>query len=629
MKKNYLFAVTLVATALLGCSQDELVNSNPEIKSEFTAALETVESRTVLNDANKVQWVVNDDCVSLFEKVNINAKYKVSGVDDNGTATLKYVSHIENADYQSLDKYYAVYPYNDENVIASDGTITAQVPASYIYKDKESCISSALMVARADDKKFRFTNAQGLIRLKLNAETPYVWGKIQSISFTSRDNYLNGTATMSWNTDTPLAEIKEGLDVNQMLTINLDESLKVDLPSKQSGNYAEYYFPIVPITFGEEDLTMTVTFANDKTYSKTIPSEFAIGRKEIITLKHTIGADDFTADIEDEAFSQEIEAATIANSFTSTDGTDIKINISNIIFGNIADYSEIVENNIATVTGGVSVYQVLNAEDNTYTIYYLSENKIVAPADCKNLFNGLKKMTTFDATNLDMSRVENALGMFVDCTNLETIEGIENWDMSNVTNMQSIFYGCNNLKDIDISNWDTSNVTNMRMVFFRCYNLSNDVLKGVENWDVSNVSNFYSMFKHARGLTSLDLSKWDTSSATTMSHMFANIGGLECLDLSGFDTSKVTDMSWMFYDASKLTTIYVGDGWTTKSVDVQNTSRCFYNNQALVGGAGTVWTDVCDMANPARPHESSAEVKYAVVDGGTDNPGLLTYKSIE
>ncbi len=305
------------------------------------------------------------------------------------------------------------------------------------------------------------------------------------------------------------------------------------------------------------------------------------------------------------------------------DGTDITKNVSKLVYGKTSDYPEIVNGNYETATlDNATAYYVPNGTN--YDVYMLSDGVIYAPVNSKNLFRDMSNVTEIDTSNLDFSLVENALCMFANCSKLETLD-TASWDVSNMTNMQSIFYGCNNLEDIDISNWDTSNVTNMRMVFFRCYKLPNEVLKGVENWDVSNVSNFYSMFKHAHGLTSLDLSKWDTSNATNMSHLFANIGDLEYLDLSGFDTSKVTDMSWMFYGASNLKTILVGDGWTTAAV-AQGTPTPFYNNQALVGGEGTTWMDVCDMANAARPWESSAKIDYAIVDGGTENPGLLTHK---
>jgi len=311
---------------------------------------------------------------------------------------------------------------------------------------------------------------------------------------------------------------------------------------------------------------------------------------------------------------------------TLPDGTDIKASVTKIVYGKPSEYPEIVNGNYeSTVVEDATAYYV--PVEGNYEVYILSEGTIYAPVDSSFMFYELKNVQTLDLSNLDFSQVENAKCMFTNCNNLTSIEGTEDWDMSNVTNMQSFFYGCNKLTGIDVSKWDTSNVTNMRMVFFRCYALDNETLQGVENWDVSNVSNFYSMFKHAYGLKSLDLSNWDTSNATNMSHMFANIGdNLTELDLSGFDTSKVTDMSWMFYGANKLTVVYVGDGWTTAALDPANPTA-FYNNQALVGGKGTTWLQVCDMKNPERPWESSAKLIYAIVDGGTENPGLLTYKA--
>ena len=309
MKKNYFFAVALAAAALTGCSQEEFADYNPEIKSDFTATLEAVGSRTTLDAANTVQWVKNDS-VSLFEKVDINAKYQVSDIDsETGKATLEYVSHTPKTDYKTLDKYYAVYPYSANNTIsATDGKITAPVPATYTYKDKESSIASALMVARSDTKDMTFTNAQGIIRLKLNALTPHTYGKIQSITLTStaENVYLNGTATMSWEgTTTPSAVIGSGTETNKSLKINLDDLLKENLPAKQEDKYAEYYVPVVPTAFGKDKLEIFVAFA-DTSYTTTVPAPFTVGRKNIVTLTHTIGSGKFTADIEDEVVSDEI-----------------------------------------------------------------------------------------------------------------------------------------------------------------------------------------------------------------------------------------------------------------------------------------------------------------------------------
>ena len=58
----------------------------------------------------------------------------------------------------------------------------------------------------------------------------------------------------------------------------------------------------------------------------------------------------------------------------------------------------------------------------------------------------------------------------------------------------------------------------------------------------------------------------DTSRVTTMTNMFYSCKKLKVLDLTSFDTSNVTNMDDMFMNMSDLTTIYVGDNWSTNSV---------------------------------------------------------------
>ena len=356
-----------------------------------------------------------------------------------------------------------------------------------------------------------------------------------------------------------------------------------------------------------------------------------------------------------------------------------KLNITNIIFGKLSDYPEITGNYEALSTeNGVSAYRV--EENGAYTVYYLSENKIALPADSTSLFYNLTSMTTFDGTNLDMSQVTNATYMFRECTSLTKIEGAEDWDTSNLTSAKAMFYNCSKLDGLDVSGWDVSNIENGGWMFYNCasvteldvanwdtssmnfsksmfynntklteLNVANWDMSDVtdasymfsyctsldnidfSNWDVSNVQYFNNMFKHARAMTTLDLSSWDTSSAVDMNHMFANCGSLVNLDISGFDTSKVTTMAWMFYEV-EAEKIYVGDKWSLASI--ANLDEGVYSHKIatakLVGGQGTTCQQImnldskCVAENGAR---INATARYMIADGGTTNPGLLTYKA--
>ena len=66
----------------------------------------------------------------------------------------------------------------------------------------------------------------------------------------------------------------------------------------------------------------------------------------------------------------------------------------------------------------------------------------------------------------------------------------------------------------------------------------------------------------------------------------------------------------MFYNCANLTTIYVGDNWSTSSVS--ESKDMFSKCTALVGGKGTAF------------NSGKTDKSYARIDGGKDNPGYFT-----
>lgn len=296
MRKNHLLTAALFVAALSSCSQDEQLSLTNEDKSVFTGSMEVIGSRTELED-NKVVWK-GDETISIFEMDNVNAQYKVSGAVKDGIATFEFVDFIKPEQVVTLGSNYAVYPYHQANTIDADGNISAPVSAEYTFTDRASSIETALMVAKTDGTRFNFTNAQGLICLRLNAQQPYKWGAIQSIKLTSAGKMLSGTAKMTWKegNEAPIAVIQEG--GGKELTINLSDDNKKELPASQDKEYAEFYVPVVPTLFEANDLTLTVEFADSKKYEVIINKTFEVERKEIQSLKHTIGASTWEGEIE-------------------------------------------------------------------------------------------------------------------------------------------------------------------------------------------------------------------------------------------------------------------------------------------------------------------------------------------
>ena len=147
------------------------------------------------------------------------------------------------------------------------------------------------------------------------------------------------------------------------------------------------------------------------------------------------------------------------------------------------------------------------------------------------------KKVVFDASFAN-ARPTSCYKWFHHCTNLATIEGIENLNTENVTNMHGMFFNCANLSSLDLTNFSTGNVTDMNAMFGDCQKLS-----------------------------SLDLTSFNTANVTNMYMMFISCQNLSSLDLTSFNTANVTEMNFMFQDCSALTTIYASEMFVTDQVE--------------------------------------------------------------
>jgi surface protein len=108
----------------------------------------------------------------------------------------------------------------------------------------------------------------------------------------------------------------------------------------------------------------------------------------------------------------------------------------------------------------------------------------------------------------------------------------------------------------------------------------------------------------------------NTSEVVRMDNMFNRCYKLTSLDLDNFNTAKVTDMSEMFRNCSALQTIYVGDGWNLTDMALTGSHNVFKDCTSLVGGKGTAY----DAAH--------VDADYAHIDGGADNPGYLSARTM-
>ena len=132
-------------------------------------------------------------------------------------------------------------------------------------------------------------------------------------------------------------------------------------------------------------------------------------------------------------------------------------------------------------------------------------------------------------------------------------------------------------------------------------------------FDTSNLEKMNNMFYNCKSLTSLNLTYFYTCKATEMGYMFYQCESLTSLDLGRFNTQNVTKCPYMFAGCSNLKSIFVGDDWNVQHLYISNSYYMFLNCTNLVGSAGTAWKG--NIQN---------DRIYAIVDGGTANPGYLS-----
>lgn len=174
---------------------------------------------------------------------------------------------------------------------------------------------------------------------------------------------------------------------------------------------------------------------------------------------------------------------------------------------------------------------------------------------------------------------------FGSCTNLTSIEGLENLNTSDVTSMDYMFYKCEQLRALDLSGFNTEKVENMRDMFSNCKNLET---LNLSSFKTNNLTNMSEMFLECNKIAQLDLSGFNTSGVKALDLVFKNCYALEALDLSSFDTKWVTDMSSLFEYCQSLKTIYVSDLFSI--FNVKYSTNMFRNCYNLKGA--TAFADI-------------------------------------
>ena len=178
---------------------------------------------------------------------------------------------------------------------------------------------------------------------------------------------------------------------------------------------------------------------------------------------------------------------------------------------------------------------------------------------CSKWFSGCTNLTSIEGIeNLNTSNVKNMNEMFAQCSNLETLD-LSHFNTEKVGNMSNMFNGCTKLRDLNISSFNTENVTNMYGMFYGCSSLETLDLSHFNTRNVRKDGMNY-MFNGCSSLSYLDVSNFTTDKPSMqLDGLFQGCSSLQTLDLSSFDISGAGSVNYLFDGCSALQTIYVSD----------------------------------------------------------------------
>lgn len=200
---------------------------------------------------------------------------------------------------------------------------------------------------------------------------------------------------------------------------------------------------------------------------------------------------------------------------------------------------------------------------------------------CSNWFNGCTNLASIEGIeNLNTSNVQNMSGMFAQCSNLETLD-LSHFNTEKVTKMTQMFYGCTKLRKLNISSFNTKIVISMNQMFSNCSSLDSLDLSHF-NAEGVNYHGLYAMFSGCSSLKFLDVSNFPADRPKMqLDAMFKGCSSLQTLDLSSFNTGLANSVTDMFDGCSALRTIYVSDHFTFKYG--VSSSNMFRNCENLKG----------------------------------------------
>lgn len=511
---------------------------------------------------------------SMFEACAIIVELDLSGFDISSAESIQCMF----SDCQNLQRL-NLRLFDTKNVTNMKQIFQSCLNLGTIYASKDWVIGSSTNTTNMFDRCGRVKGGAGTTFVTSDAAYAIIdQGESAPGYFTAATITQPDKKWMLEYNGKPQALLKYGTIGEFLYKLGADGEYGRTVPRATNvGDYTVYYKSVdnsIPET------AVNVSIAKGRIRLVTAPAAtprlLYSGEPKPLVTKGVPSVGEIVYSLDGVSYSATVPTATDAGEYTvyyKVDGDENYIGISPTRIKSTI-YTEVQEDwtpewyalyKDGTLTFYYDVFKPLEGAFTSYDDYndaYDGRNKDIAESITKVVFDD--SFANYRPTSCE--------SMFFCCINLTEIEGIKNLNTENVTSMSRMFSNCLKLAEIDLSGFNTAKVTSLQSMFFRC-----------------------------RALTELDLSSFNTSALASYASQY----------------EWWTMLGW-FSSCSNLKTIYVNDYWDMSNVKSSNMKDLFFGSPKLVGGNGTLYTDI--ITNSTENYKP-----FAVIDKA-GQPGLLTYK---
>ena len=282
--RRILVALAFTALFIIGC-QVEVINptgnNDSPVFMAFSESLD-VQSRTIMDIDKKVTWSQGDQ-LAIFQGHNNADLFQIS---DETAGTNKGLFNlvgnpVDGATEGAPATNVALYPYMEGVICSVEGEAGYRIenvvlPEEQIYVENSFANGSFIMTAASsslDDKKLRFRNVLGMMKLQLNGTEIVKSIKVEG----NKGELLSGGATVTVASGEDVPSISMASDAQTYVVLNCGEGIQLE------ESETSFFICLPPVEFSE-GFKVTITLSDGTQEILKASSKNEIKRSTILAM---------------------------------------------------------------------------------------------------------------------------------------------------------------------------------------------------------------------------------------------------------------------------------------------------------------------------------------------------------